>query len=136
MPAIDFTQVKGLEPIEDGKYEATIVSAENGVSKKGNPKIDIRWQVELGEGQKRNIFDTLTFSVDSMWRVKLTLQALGFPKDFKGDVEPEDLLGKTALITVTTQKGAVHEETGEPYPDRNKVIKTEPVTLSMDDFVS
>jgi hypothetical protein len=134
-PAIDFSQVKGLEPIPDGTYEATIVKAEAGLSKKGNPKIDIRWQVET-EGAVRTVFDTLTFTPEALWRVKNTLLALDFPDDFNGDVEPEDLIGRSALITVVTQKGDVDPATNEPYPDRNRVAKVAKRTISASDFIS
>lgn len=136
MPAIDFSQVKGLEPIDEGVYEATIVDAKEGISKKGNPKIDLRWQVDV-DGRDRIVFDTLTFSPESMWRVKLTLQALGFASDFSGDVEPEDLIGASARITVAIDRGRKDPATGEEYPDRNTVKKVQPLAdMSLDDFIS
>lgn len=126
-PSIDFSQVQGLEPIEEGTYLASIVHAEEGMSKQGFPKIDIRWKVDDGapEGVAgRQVFDTLSFHPDALWRTKLTLQALGFPKDFSGDVEVEDLLNQVAAITVTIEPSTQTDPaTGEPYPERNRVIR-------------
>jgi hypothetical protein len=122
MPSIDFSEIKGMELLPDGWYNASIVSAKPGVSQNKNPKMDLRWKIEGGEHDGRQLFDTLTFSPESLWRVKLTLQALGFPKDFKGAVQPEDLLGLTAAIHVSVESGKqIDPATNEPYPPRNRV---------------
>jgi hypothetical protein len=138
MPAIDFSEVKGLEPIPNGQYEATIVHAEVGTSKKGFPKIDLRWQVDLADGSKRNVFDSMSFHPDALWRTKLTLQGLGFPDSYSGEIGPEDLVGRSALITVGLDTGRTDPATNEPYPDRNRVIKVKPIgsDMGVDDFVS
>jgi hypothetical protein len=124
MPAIDFSKVQGLEPVAPGSYTATIVKAEAGQSKAGNEKIDLQWKVEGGKEDGRIIFDTLTFTEKAMFRVKATLISLGFPKNFRGNVKPDELVGKTAKITVDIQPGnGVDPETGEPYPARNRIKK-------------
>jgi len=123
MPSINFAQVQTLEPLPPGNYTATIIKAEPGVSKAGNEKIDIQWRIEGGQYDGRVIFDTLTFVDKALFRVKNTLMGLGFPKDFKGEVRPEDLVGKTAKITVDVQAGNGIDETGEPYQPRNRVKK-------------
>ena len=124
MPAIDFSKVQGPEPVDIGTYTATIVKAESGTSKAGNEKIDIQWKIEGGKNEGRVVFDTLTFTEKALFRVKATLSALGYPKNFRGDVKPETLVGKTAKITVDIQAGnGVDPETGEPYPPRNRIKK-------------
>ena len=136
MPTIDFTEVQGLEPIDPGNYPADIVHAEEGVSKSNNPKIDIRWKISEGEYEGRQIYDTLSFHPDALWRTKFTLQALGFANDFSGDVEDEDLLNRSAVITVTIEPGnGTDPATGEPYPDRNRVTRVRPEGTSLEDFV-
>lgn len=123
-PAIDFSKVQGLEPVDVGTYTATITKAEAGTSKAGNEKIDIQWKIEGGKYDGRVIFDTLTFTEKALFRVKATLTALGFSKNFKGDVDPNKLVGKTAKLTVDIQPGnGVDPDTGEAYPSRNRIKK-------------
>ena len=123
-PAINFATVKGLEPLPVGVYNATIVKAEAGKSKAGNDKIDIQWKVEGGPQDGRLIFDTMTFTEKALFRVKATLLGLGFPENFRGDVKPETLVGKSAKLTVDIQAGdGVDESTGVAYPARNRVKK-------------
>lgn len=133
-PSIDFSQVQGLEPVEAGTYLASIVSAEEGMSKSGNPKIDVRWKIDESEAEGvagRQIFDTLSFHPDALWRTKLTLQALGFPKDFSGDIEVEDLLSRDATITVSIEDSEQTDPaTGEPYPPRNRIMRVRPPSAS------
>lgn len=130
MPAIDFGDVKDLVPVPAGSYPATIVKAEDGVSNNGNPKIDIQWKLETGvEGTDgRIIFEPLTFTDKTLWRVKRTLLALGFDNDFSGEVTGDMLVGKSAEITVDIQPSTqVDPDTGRPYPDRNRVKNVRPL---------
>jgi len=123
MPTIDFSQVKGLDPIPVGEYLASITSASDGMSSNNNPKIDIQWKVEDGPFAGRIVFDNLTFTEASAFRVKNTLLALDFPEDFKGDVNGEMLVGKTAYIVVEIETSTQLDDSGEPYPPRNRVKK-------------
>lgn len=121
---IDFTTIKGNEPIEPQQVRAEIVKATPGTSKTGNPKLDLQWKITEtadGENEGRILFDTVSFAPAALWRAKLTLQALGFPSDFQGAIEAEDLIGREAALTVTIEPAA-----GD-YPARNKVARTEPV---------
>jgi hypothetical protein len=127
MPAIDFTQVQSLDPLPDGIYNVEIVSAQEGSSKTGNPKIDIRWKVTDGAYEGRQIFDSMSFHRDALWRTKKTLQALGFDDDFNGEVTSDMLISRQATVTVITEhSNQVDPTTGEPYPDRNKVTRVNP----------
>lgn len=133
-PSIDFSEVQGLDPIEAGTYLASIVHAEEGMSKSNQPKIDVRWKVDESEDKAvagRQIFDALSFHPDALWRTKMTLQALGFPKDFSGDIEVEDLLNRDATIVVTIEDSTQDDPaTGEPYPPRNRIVKVRPAGSS------
>jgi hypothetical protein len=126
MPSINFAQVKGLEPVPAGNYLATIVKAEAGMSKKDNEKIDIQWKIEGGPQDGRIIFDTLTFTEKALFRVKATLKGLGFPETFKGEVKVDQLIGKSARLTVDIQAGEGVDDAGEAYPPRNRVKKVAP----------
>lgn len=123
MPTIDFSEVHGLEPVPAGTYAAEVVFAQEGHSKAGQPKIDIRYKIIGGEYDGRQILDTLSFHPQALWRTKLTLQAMGFSKDFNGEVTPEDLIGREVTITVAVEASKEVDEHGDPYPDRNKVTK-------------
>jgi hypothetical protein len=135
MPKINLADVKGLDPIPNGWYDAEVVHAEEGTSQAGNEKIDLRWKVLAGEFEGRLIFDNLVFTESTLWRVKQTLIALGFDADFKGSVDGEELLGRHAEILVSTQVGSVDEESGEKYPDRNRVNRSRPSSLDVEDLL-
>lgn len=119
---IDFTKVKGLDPIPVGWYQGSIVKAEETVSKSSNnPMINVQWKIEGGKFDGRVIFDSLVFAENTLWRVKRTLQALGYANDFKGDVIPDELVGKSADLQVEIQESEGSDENGDPYPARNRV---------------
>lgn len=127
-PAIDFSEVKGIDPLPVGTYLATVVTATDGESQNGNPKIDLQWKIESGTYEGRIVFDTLTFTQNSMFRVKNTLIGLGFPKTFDGEVTGADLVGKTANITLDIQSSTqLDPDSGEPYPPRNRVKKVKEI---------
>lgn len=134
-PTIDFSDVQGLEPIPQGLYPCSIVFAEAGMSQSENPKIDLRWKVEEGEYADRMIFDTLSFHPKALFRTKAVLQALGWAKDFAGDVDVEDLLGASATLSVTIEDSTGTDEFGEPYPPRNRVVKVKPTGQSVKDLL-
>ena len=127
MPKIKFDEVKGLEPVPAGKYTATIVEAKEGLSSSGNPKIDVQWKIDGGPFDGKRVFDTMAFHEKALFRVKNTLQALGWSKSFDGDVSADDLIGKSAFIIVTIEVSTQQDENGEPYPDRNRVKNVKPL---------
>jgi hypothetical protein len=137
MPAIDFSEVQGLDPIPDGTYDAEIVFADEGESQSGHPKIDLRWKVLAGEHEGRQVFDTMSFHPKALWRTKDTLMALDFPEDFSGDITGEELLGRVATITVKIEPSSgTNPDTGEPYPERNRITKVKAADMSVQDLLS
>ena len=127
MPSIDFSEVKGLEPIPAGVYLATVHNAEEGESQAGNTKIDLQWIIEEGDHAERIIFDTLVWHPKAMFRIKQTLQAFGYPEDFAGEVIPEELIGQSAMLVVDIEESTqIDPATGEPYPPRNRVKRVKP----------
>jgi hypothetical protein len=120
--AIDFSDVPDLGPVPNGTYEASVVSAKPGVSNSGYPKIDVAWKVEDGEYEGRQIFDTIAFHPNALPMTKRKLLNMGFPEDFSGEIETEDLLGITAHLVVTVEQSTqINPDTGEPYDPRNKI---------------
>lgn len=130
---IDFGTIPATaEPIPAGTYNCTIVHAGPAISKSGNPMIKLRWRVDdAGEYWHRTIFDNLVFTAAALWRVRQTLEALGYASTFKGEINPENLLGESAMLQITVQAGnGINPETGEPYPARNSVAKVLPLGAS------
>lgn len=124
MPGIDFTQVQDLEPVPNGAYSAEIVHAEAGMSKTQNPKIDLRWKITDGEFEGRQIFDSMSFHPNALFRTKAVLKALGWKDGFSGEVNAGDLVGLTATVVVSIEESTQNDPaTGDPYPPRNRVIK-------------
>ena len=124
MPTIDFSSVQGLDPIPVGQYAATITEATETTSKAGNAMINLKWKIQGGKFADRMIFDTLVFAPQTLFRAKAALLGLGFPKTFKGSVGPQDLIGKSAQITVDIEASTqLDPDTNEPYAPRNRVKK-------------
>jgi hypothetical protein len=133
---IDFSEIPSLEPVPAGTYLASIIQADAGESQAGNPKVDLRWKIVGGEFDGRLIFDHLSFAPTALWRTKLFLQAVGFGEGFAGDVDTDDLVGKMASLTVAIESGRTNPDTGETYPDRNRVIKVKPAEATAEDLLS
>jgi hypothetical protein len=143
MPVIDFSEVKGLEPVPEGTYRATVKEAKFGISSNGNPKIDIQFSIEGGEFPGRVVFDNLTFTEASLGIVKAKLQGLGFPNNLTIDTDDEDgmgelcedMLGRAVSIHVTIQQSnGTNPETGEPYEPRNRVKRIKPASMEAEDL--
>ena len=120
---IDFEDAKPLEPLEEGEYSATVIKAEEGVSQAGNPKIDLRWEVTEGEHEGRLIFDNLTFTQKSLWRVKQLFEAAGMDAEGEAAIDADELVGIECNLLVSIEEGNVNQATGENYPPRNRVNK-------------
>lgn len=71
--AVDLTQVKDLAPVPNGRYLASIVEAVPGQSAAGNPKIVLSYRIEDGDQEGRVVRDHLTFTANTMFRVKQLL---------------------------------------------------------------
>lgn len=131
MPTIDFSKIEGIKPVPAGEYPATIVAADDGLSQNDNEKIDVQWRLDTGEKETdgRIVFEPLTFTEKTLWRVKKTLTALGFDSKFSGDVTGEMLVGKQAIIVVDIEPSTkIDPETDEPYPPRNRVKRVKPLS--------
>jgi len=129
MPTIDFSAVKGIDPVPAGEYPSVIVEAVEGLSNNNNPKIDLQFKLETGKKDTdgRIVFDTLTFTEKALFRVKKMLKGLGFAKDFEGNVTAEMLLNRRAIIVVDIETSKQVDEDGEPYPPRNRIKAIKPL---------
>ena len=131
MPEMKFDDIKEQELVPAGLYLAQVAASEETVSQAGNVMFKVRWQIivdSAGEEDHANrvIFDNLVFAFESespvpLRRVKQALGSLGWDKDFSGDVEAEELIGKVALIGVGQRQSDGVDDQGEPYPKQNNV---------------
>jgi len=129
MPIIDFTQVKGLEPIPVGEYLAKVVFAEEGLSSSNHPKIEMRWEVIApAPFAGRQIFDILSFHPDAQYRTKLLLVGMGFDSTYQGEITAESLMNREAAIVLSIEDSGKTDDDGNPYPPRNKVRKIRSAT--------
>jgi hypothetical protein len=141
LPRANFAEIKDRpEPLQAGWYEAEVVNQEVGMSGNNNPVVKLRWRV-IGDGFTRDgeviegtdgelIFDNLTFTKKSMYRVKQTFASVApeiYNDEFDDVPDPEDLIGgNSAWLLVGIDPGdKINEATGEPYGPRNKVQRVQ-----------
>ena len=122
LPKINFADIKGPEPVPAGDYILEVMTATPGVSKAGNDKISMRFRIASGPYEGRNVFDNLTFTEASLFRIKQFMVAAGYDPDFEGEVEPEDFVGKVVSASVTIRAATTSDE-GELYPAQNQIRK-------------
>jgi hypothetical protein len=135
MPVIDFSDVKGLEPIPDDRYRLEIASAKEGLAESGYEKIDLQCKVMKGKYENRVVFETLSWHPNAMPFTKKKLIGLGFDPDFAGDVGADDLVGRVFEADVKIEPSRGVDDNGDPYPDRNKITRFYPIDVDPDDLV-
>jgi hypothetical protein len=128
---IDFTKIHDSNDVRDGTYIATVVHSQPGLSKKGEKKIELRWKIDEGELEGVTVFDNLSFAPGALARTRQSLIGAGFPQDYNGSVREiaSELLNVQACITVKTDtkpSTQTDPNTGEPYPQRPRVIRIRP----------
>lgn len=107
MPRVNFQDIpdtQTYEPLPDGVYEVQVDNCTELRDKNG----DIRFKLELvvisGRASGRKLFDTISFHADpehvGMRRMKLVVSRLGFLVENATNIEPTDLIGRKAYVTV------------------------------------
>jgi hypothetical protein len=105
---VDLTGVSTeLEPIPPGIYNATVVEVEQKTSKKGNPYLNWKFDVEpnpdTGFDGSTPAWSTTSLLPDALWNLKRTLQALGYTEDqLEGELalDPFDLVGLECTLVI------------------------------------
>ena len=92
MPKVQFMDRSGFQLLEPGNYIAFVEEAKEGVSQNGNPKIDLKLNINGA-----SVFDSLVFTENAGWKIDTFLKACG--------LAPE----KGAFVDVTAKmcEGAV-----------------------------
>lgn len=105
---IDLSQVENVEDLRSvpaGEYPCRIAEVRETRSAAGHLRWGLRWEVDHGEWQGRTAcWDSLHWSERGMARAKFVLQVLGFPVGGKLELEPQQLVGRRALVLVQPEE--------------------------------
>lgn len=115
----DFSSVDDVESyvsVPAGPHRVRVAEVREGVSREGATRWTFRLEVIDGDYAGRTAaWDSLTWSERGVYRVKKVLEALGLDVRGELEVEPNDLVGLRALVTVTP------EEREDPVTGRRQV---------------
>lgn len=104
---IDFTELPEVEDlcsVPPGDYHCTVAEVRESTSPAGHTRWGLRWEVTQGEWRGRTAcWDSLHFSERGLARARFVLRVLGFAADGPLDLQPDDLVGRAALVTVTPE---------------------------------
>lgn len=105
---IDLSRVENVEDLRSvpaGEYPCSIAEVRETRSAAGHLRWGLRWEVDHGEWQGRTAcWDSLHFSERGMPRAKFVLQVLGFPVGGTLDLEPQQLVGRRAMVLVQPEE--------------------------------
>lgn len=108
--------------VPPGTYLCRVTQAVRGTTRKGDERWGICLTVAEGEFIGRQAaWDGLVFSERGTARVRRVLTALGLPSEGRVQVEPEDLVGRQAFVTVKPDRfedpatGRVFNRNQVPY---------------------
>lgn len=105
---------KTFQVLPKGIYDFEILSADEKVSKKGNPMIETKVRVFANDGSSTNVFDYLMESM--AFKLRHCAEACGLIEYYNdGKLNPDHLVGCTGKLKLD-----IEVPTG--YPERN-VIK-------------
>lgn len=104
MMQIDFTELSEIEDlcaVPEGEHECVIAEVRESTSPAGHSRWGVRWEVTQGEWQGRTAcWDSLHFSERGLARARYVLRVLGFPAEGTIELQPQQLLGRRARVTV------------------------------------
>jgi len=108
----------GFELLPDGTYQVQVMEVVPRDTMSGILQWNLRMAILEGDFQDRLVFDSLFFSPKALPRVKLVFSRMGLPTEGATDLEPGDLVGRTCMVTVTTDHWI--DDSGKKIP-KNKV---------------
>lgn len=110
---IDFDDVENLPDyvtVPAGTYLCKVAEVRPGVTRSGDERWGLRLVVAEGEYTGRlAAWDGITFSAKGRARARRVLAALGLPHEGRVEIQPEDVAGRSALVTIRPSE----------YPDPN-----------------
>lgn len=104
--AVDMTGVEaGGKSIPDGNYEAEIVEVTEEESSNGNEQLKVVWQITDGKMKGTKIFDWVSLTPQSLWRLRGLLETIGQDvPDGMMNIDLDDLVGSSAQLEVTNDE--------------------------------
>lgn len=125
----DEDQGTGFDPIDSGRYTATVFEVTREVGKSSG-KPYLKWCFSIAEGQPfagRRLWDNTSLSDNAKWRLVSLLKALGVdvPKG-RLKINPNDLLGREIILNVGLEDDEYHDPTGELGIQRNIITGFQP----------
>ncbi|MCA9001407.1 MAG: hypothetical protein KDB61_05760 [Planctomycetes bacterium] len=97
----DIDETHSLITIPPGRYPCIVVDTRMHVARDGSPRWGVHWKVLSGIlAGKTAAWDNLTWSERGLPRVKQVLHMLGFDVSGVVELEPQDLLGRKAMVQV------------------------------------
>jgi len=103
MPRYQFQDREGFQLLEPGNYIAIVAEAKEGTSSNGNPKIDLKLDVN-----GTTVYDTLVFTDAAAWKIDTFLKATGQAPAKKGamvDVNAEMCLNAVGRVRIGQKPG-------------------------------
>lgn len=95
--------------LDPGTYLVRVVDAEVVETKKGDPMVNLFYEVQGGAFAGSPLIDRLVLTEKALWRVVKVLRALGLKVEKRNmNIPIKQLLGRTLVVKVTD---------GEPYND-------------------
>jgi hypothetical protein len=121
---------KSFEPVPAGEYRLSLQDYKEGTVKSessenyGATKFDFTYEIVDNENEKyngRKIFDNVTITENSLWRLKAMLKAFGaeVPEDGEIEVDFDDLLGEELDAKVGIQPA--RKVGAQEYAARNRI---------------
>lgn len=114
MPRVDFPNIDegGRTVVPDGEYVVTVDEVVPKTTKNGDEMWTLWLKIANGEHEGAIIFDNMTFSEKGNGRVKLICSRLGLDVTQAMNLEPRNLIGRHARVTVYTREYIANN--GEP----------------------
>ena len=105
---IDFEGVRDIEDLRSvppDEYVCRIAEVRVSQSPSGHERWGLRWEAAEGDFQGRTVcWDSLHWSERGLPRARYVLSVLGFPVDRSLELEPSDLEGRRARVTVEPEE--------------------------------
>ena len=86
--------------IPEGSYVVSVVEVKSGVSKTGNKKLTIKYEIAEGKYKGKPIWDSLSLSENATWRIQQFIGALKLPNTGKQEVDTDRWEGRKLVILV------------------------------------
>jgi hypothetical protein len=108
--------------LQDGVYNFEVSKSTRKSSKNGNPMAELQLEILDTEGNIHQVLDYLVFCDVNLCLKKIShfCKAVGLAEEYKTGKIPEDLLGFSGKVEVTTQDEKQKED-GGTYPRKNIV---------------